>query len=1443
MLGRTNLADIMISRYSRVWLAISITLLLIVRCGFTFGSKSHTYSDKSDLHDNGDYTYTVTIDPESEKAVDDKACHPTSGSEPSIPCKTLKYAFEQFHNVSDVKFYLKSPNSTYHLNLTYNFTKFNVNKISIFGNSSRYPVLPKVECEPGVGLTFMNSDNIVLESVHFLKCSAPQNSTSKNLSTPHNTSMLTIGVGLYFYNCTNVSMYQVSVINGSQATGVVMYDVDGRVEVNRCNFIGNIAPVKRKQNDGYDQCNKHGGGGFAVEFTFCQPGDNKCVYNNYNISGSKRNKGASYLFQDSYFHNNFACGQKKVDDGAWLLSSNDSHQAVGRGGGLSVYLKGDAMNNSITIANCCFEHNHAVFGGGLFVEMEDNTINNVVNISNCTFVHNHAFIITELGTGGGGLFVCACTYSTPWTRVHNDLTIPKDSKINIDNCNFTRNLALKGGSLLLSMTRQNSTQLIDNHMITVSNSVFEGNRAQLGTALYAGIFPTISKGLVPQVMINNCSFNNNTVKYHNETVHTVGIGTIYVNRVPLSFLNQVNFTLNTGSAIGIVGAQLDFTKVTALFSHNSGLCGAGIALLGTASFLVGEKTVLNFTSNHATQYGGAIYNQYAIREDLNSSTHCFIHYEKPFRTPKSWEATFHFLDNRAGAQGKAIYSSAIRPCSFGVSKPKEIFCWNKKYWNYGGSNCSEQIYTKPMSFFLNQSGNWTDLSDPSIYSWSAPIEVYPGYQFRLPLVAKDDLDHVVTNDTLYYAYIEHSNSESTTKVESGFNHVASNLISIAGSPREKNIILSLQTEGTRIVNFKLNLTMMDCPPGLNLSSVDNMTTCTCIPELTYGEYLICSSKEFRSYIQAGKWLGEIDGNLLMGNIPQPYRQATSINYVKLPRKKDELNIKLCGGMNRSDTLCGRCIGGHAVAVNSPSYECVPCEHIPVATFVGRLFAYIALTYGTIFLLFLAIIFLNFKLTSSAAMGFVLYAQMVGSEVFSLKSNALVSNDHYTRVEKAYMAIYGIFNLNSLSFLMKSFCLNEHFNTLDVICLDYAIASFPLVMIALIYFAFQCSSRIHCPRRHQKFVNISDPATSISSQNEQPQKTSTNNLVHAFSAFMFLSYTKFCLASMKTMAMMELFNGQEQYKERRISLAGQWRFTDHQFLFPYGIMAIFVFIFAVLLPPFLLLGPIQIIDWLIEKPRFYFLRKIWPSIAIHTILDTFQGFYRPGRRFFGGVFVLFRLVIFISYSFEESIDQHYAIQQIAIVVLICLIALFRPYTNDFHNHVNLLIFLNLSILNTFAIFMYADSTKHFSTKIYNLQCILVWLPLIYIIFYAIWRRIHNKKPYQRVKSEVKKRLRLRLVNPISPQSEEGTEDENEHLNPDSPYDDNRVSVDLDEGIFQRATAKNRYRPSKAHRSSDITYSEVDPPYCPENKPKAEDELSTGDSGAGTGTGRSSGIDTK
>ena len=1384
-------------------------------------------SRKSILDSIGtEYKYTVIIDPANDKAVDSEICHPpNSGGKSKFPCKTLYYAFQHFHQFNSVKFYLASPKSTYELNVTVNFT--NSDKIGIFGNNTLHPSLsPEVECKPQVGLSFVNTNNIKFDSTDFTKCGARQISTSKDLSDQMTSRMLLINVSLYFNNCTNVSMYQVQVKNGSNAIGVVMYDVDGTVNVSRCNFTANRATPDNKCDPLY-----HGGGGFSVEFTSCRLVEEKCLSDdNQHANGRRRNRNATYLFLNSSFLHNFACGQNVSNNGRWTLSSGSFHQAVGRGGGLSLFLKGDARNNSIYFVNCNFSSNHAVWGGGLLLEMSDSAVNNTINISRCSFIHNHAFFEVRVGTGGGGIFISTSTYF--WSNPPRD-TNTLNSQIHLENCTFTRNEAIQGGAVSFELGRHEQCCPVQ---VQVSSSLFQENKAQLGSAVSVKRVPAIRKGYDPHISFDNCSFVNNAIKYHNNSVHTVGIGTIYVNQIPVDFYNQINFANNSGSAVGVVGAQVNFTGTNAHFFNNSGLVGAGIALLGVASIVVGNTTIMNFTNNYAVQYGGAIYNNYIIREDLWSDNDCFIHYSQPFIHPRNWSTLFLFLNNTADRHGKSIFSSSVLPCSHGYSKPKDIFCWSKEYWNYGNSNCTDEIFTRPHSFSMNN------------MSLNTSISTYPGFQFQLPLTAWDDLDHNVTNDSVYYAY--RYDSKSSLRVQNPFKHVSYNYIGLNGQPGE-NSTLIMQTVFSQKMHVNITVSMKDCPPGFDQTNqTDNRNeviyTCKCSETHTFGNSITCYSKELRSYIRADKWLGQLPerGNeLYMSQIPHQYREPSNgSDKILLPLDRRKLDQILCGGVNRTSQLCGECVTGYAVSVNSPDYRCVPCSKtdLPTTKFVRNLFAYIALTYGPIFILFLAIIVLNFKLTSSAAMGFVLYAQMVGSEVFSLIPGALVTNPHYNKTNLAYSAIYGIFNLNSLAFLMDPFCLNKHFNTLDVICLDYAIAAFPLAMIILIYLVIQCTSRFKCPKRSPRpnMVNItSDPSSSASRRSivmKERKRAPRNTLVHAFSAFMFLSYTKFCLASMKTISMKEVYTSDERYIDRRIALAGQWRFTSNKFLYPYGIMAIFVLIFAVLLPPFLLLGPIQMIDWLIEKPRFQFLSKIWPSITFHTFLDTFQGFYKPGRRFFGGVFVLFRLVVFISYSFSVNVNQHYAIQQVAVVVLICLLAIFRPYTNELHNQVNILIFLNLSILNTFAVFMYTDSAMHFSSKIYTVQCILVWLPLLYIICYAIWSRLNQRESYHKVKDKVQQKLRFNMVSPLSPKSDQ----ESSNLLEEIP-------VDEDEDIFQRATTKNRYRPpSRAQSSSnDVTFSEVSGPYQPEVK--LQEDVSTGDSGAGTGTGTggSSGNDMK
>ena len=1363
------------------------------------------------------YKYVIVIDPSNETAMDGENCHPPDGGGSStVPCKSLDYAFQQLrdHKPFPVMLYLASSSRYYHLGLTQNVT--NQCNIGLFGNDSVHPLVPTVKCKDGVGLSFTNSCNIVISNIYFRECGALHVSTSKNYSNSSTSydslSFLSIRYGLYFYNCTNVKMLRVQVVNSSEATGVVMYDTNGIVEVKSCTFAYNSVPLDGSQA---------GGGGFAVEFTYCKPGDTTCNKTRYDPS-YKRNRNSVYLFENCTFEGNEAYNLKS--NRLYIVPTKCEHIAAGRGGGLHVILKGDAVNNSILIANSRFINNSAVWGGGLRILMNDNTFNNSVSVSDSDFIENHSYITdSSRYTAGGGLDITVVTHN--WNKIYQNRT---RCKIHVSDCRFNFNKALEGGALDFALARQGGLMGFDQLIeISVSNSSFKYNQARLGSAVLVLDFTIFSTGLLPSVDFYDCNFSSNHIlNVHQDIpVHAAGLAAVFISRIATSFKDSVIFFNNTGSALVVAGTQVNFTGSAALFESNIATNGGAIALFGISSILIGPKSHMTFVDNYASLYGGAIYNHYVSDEYLESNDNCFLRYSEPYSDPTTWDVQFNFSGNMAGNDGCSILSTSLYPCMQGkLSDIDKVFHWNDSRWHYENQKCKNAIYTRPSSFTLNNHS----LSD------SVVIPFTPGHELKLPLWAFDELGHNVTDNTVYSASILHGDSVAAD-VDPAYTYITSNYMRLTGTPGS-NITVLLQTAGVRTVHVEVNMTILDCPPGFVkkadkcshdsiecLNSPAKRISCDCPnDDKNYRFLLRCLLKESVSEIHVNYWYGPVNissGNLsvpyLMGMAPLRYRNITKDmkhilvgSSMRLPRTMDELNDRLCGGANRKGVLCGECKDGYAVAVNSPLYQCVPCNmnSTTAGSFVKNLFVYIALTYVPIIVMFIMIIFFNIKLASSAAAGFLLYAQTVSSGYFDTSGyNIIGTMDSSQRVVRStYTVVYGIFNLESFAIFLPSFCLSEEFTTLHVLCLDYFIAVFPLLVIAVIFLAYRCKFvkcrpvRASTIARQQLTINHEhSSATSllnlVSSRKSRHQKAPKNTLIHALMAFMLLSYTKFSLASIRTVVIDELFNSSGNTAAHRIYYAGNLSFGDRDYLLPFGVIAVLVIVFIVFLPPLLLLGPLQFIDRLTDKPRLGFLRRCWPTITIHTFLDTFQG-YKPNRRFFAGLYLLFRLFMFLTYSFSRDLNTQYAFQQVVILFFVMLVPLLRPYTNEFFNYVDTLLFLNLGILN--ALSMYT-SERDYNGHIYGFECFLVFLPLIYIICYVIWSRVRNKKHYQMIQNAIYNRF-IHLVRACRTDTPE-QQGERERLLPDfdESVNANYSSDDPDEQIFQRAARGNHFRAANVH----------------------------------------------
>ena len=1371
-----------ITKYCALFLLLGIVV---------FVPPNHTLAHAIDDQDNdkdGDngrpiittvFDYVITVD--QDNGVNDSTCYPTSPGIPSnISCSDINFALRFPKTTHSTKFVLV-PGKVPHFLKNNSFIR-NTFNVAFIGNGSVHSI---VKCAPGAGLSFVNSTNVILENIHFRFCGALHNSTSMDFTESLQKTQLSL-VSLYFYNCSNVTMYNVAVNESRNAMGVVMYDTVGYNQISRCTFYNNTVN---------DTTSRYaGGGGFAVEFTFCPPGDLQCNTTTYSHHKRyRRNHNAHYVFYKCVFQENIAYPQTLVGDQKMdkfvVLHHNETHELFGRGAGIVIYFKGEAMKNRIEIQKCVFSNNKAVWGGAIAIAYKDNTIDNIVSIEGSQFLRNKCFRTLDYETGGGGIVIASSLQNLLWNLTNN-----YTNHVSIKNSEFSNNFCVHGGGIYYFLALQLDIATVT---LNVSNCNFTFNSGRLGSAVKVSPY-LMYTGNAPSIIFSDCTFERNfEVDFiSGSTYYKVGLGTVYIFSVPVTFLSQIKFLNNTSSALGVANTDIDCSSATMTFIGNTGTDGGGIALVGAASVLIGTNTSMIFKENHVSRFGGAIFSQYIGRELMKASVKCFVHYNNPFVHPKDWNSSFIFQGNTAKKLGNSIFATSIFPCSWNDDNVSSVFCTNDRWMfkNQNGAlaNCSNEIFTEAYTFTVSKTS------------------AFPGKGFSLSVTAMDDLKHDVTYDTVYNAYIidpEHSN---TAQVDPRFADITANYIVLTGEGNQ-NVSLELETANSRLDHVRVPIELMQCPPGLirnytrdqHSDSDRLLVTCKCRGEYTFVNNMRCFRDTYSARVIGYNWIGMLDGDndtLYMSAFPREFHHlfqhtGHKSGMLSLPNKYDELDSTICGPSNRTGILCGNCTEGYATAVNSLKFECILCRGNET-NFALNIFAYLSLSFIPYTILFGVIVFFNIRLTSSAANSFILFAQLLSAGMFPIDGNKLAYLDigkHLSVTQSVYTIVYGVFNLNSFSLLMHPFCISKKFTTLDVLCLDYAMAAFPLVVIIFIQFLIYLKSRSRCCVMWKKH-SIRQPAPQIES-NKSPKRS----LLHAFVAFIFLSYTKFSLASMRILNSTRLFNENgTYYGPRRIYYAGHYTFADKEFIFPYGFLTLFILVFFVLLPPLLLLGPFRFIDWLLDKPKFAIFRKYWPSIAIHSYMDAAFHGYKLNRRIFAGIYLLFRLSIFLNFSFNTNQTMWLLIQQVLCSIMMLLVAVFQPHQRAFFNFVDAFILLSLVILNSLSVYISVvqleSAYEFFPVGVYIFEYIIVWLPLVYMITYLIWEFVLKNTKCGIV---IKDKLNVYFNSETA-----DSEVLRPLIRPDrgTSIDETHVTL-ADEEMFKRAEIQNLYRPATPDTGSE------------------------------------------
>ena len=1202
----------------------------------------------------------------------------------STPCRSLNCAISHWLNQSNlsISFLIKNGNYSYSLNGSEHQFKL-CNLVNIIGEDNVI-----VNCTPGAGFAFLNCTNVIITNVKFDRCGALQNSTSTASSDANET--LPAITALYFSFCKNVSLSMISVTY-SIASAVVMYNTK-HLTVNDSHF--HYSSVDNNDTE------KLSNAAFYVEFCYCDPGvvrDDCTPHDNTN---------ANYMFHSSSFKWNDVLNIN--DKRTYYIPYKNDYFSFGRGGGLSIVFKGNALSNVVKVESCTLANNVALWGGGVFVEFEDDSKNNSVMFNNTNFWFNHVVNGSPTnGTGGGGARVDFLYFNESLKGFHGNI-------VTFDTCQFFNNSANHGGGLSLLTTPEQQV-LSPTDKLRLVNCGFTRNVASLGAALDLSTWHSIKKGLPATVEITDSNF------FYNGLLNTDGA--VYADCVPANFYGNILFENNSGTALSVFGTGVQFTNsCQAQFLNNQGWNGGAIALLGNAYMGIDPGVNFTFYNNSAFVEGGAIYALLTSRHDILSSRSCFLQYKIESIHPKRWNATFTFINNSA-PMGRSIYTTSLLPCVWGASygninyNLEDVFNWTNVF-----------SYTPD-----HRSQISSGIASLSSDTGSVDMHVAPGNISALPIKPVDDWQQITQGSVWLY-------SHNYKEVSVHPNLTADYKVALHGHPGESSQVL-IVTDSTRNVSLTVNMMLRQCPPGYKWNQDKQVCECR------YGDWngiLYCDDMSFTSYLARGYWAGYVlsttyvianESSLVTVKCPSQYCNKFDTSFrCQLPYTANNtiMDHMICGPQNRTGPLCGNCISDYGVAINVRAFQfsCIHCSDTRYSWIVYVSSEFIPLT-----VFFIVILFFDINIHSGVTSSIILYFQVFDA-LRIVSDDELPPPPNSSGLIRGIQFLYNIWNLQFFGSLLSPYCLANHLNTMDVLLINYASGLFPFLLFFYVYLLNNLS--FPCCQGSERFRQMRQCFRRFW-YHLKWRVAVKKSILSGLATVWTLAFTKLALISFIILS--------------RTSLNDNTHVATYQGTLPfltghhlqYAIPAIIISIFFVYIPATsLLCYPLipQLLGKLkrripLDNYMLYYRITWWlerPFVKLKPIIDCFQGSYRPRHEFFAGLLFWYRLIIFIIFAYSVQSDTYFWNIVVSVVFLV-IVGVAQPFKKSRDNVVMLLSIANIimiSVLNIYLLDHY-HGDKESNYNPYALQwwqLMLVVLPLIFIIFYATWKGMKKVQAWRR-----------------------------------------------------------------------------------------------------------------
>ena len=926
--------------------------------------------------------------------------------------------------------------------------------------------------------------------------------------------------------------------------------------------------------------------------------DNTFQYNSADFEGVLNVENSTLTVMNNTFQNNSADtgGVLVVWDSTLSVMDNTFQYNSADFGGVL-----DVVDSTLTVMDNTFQYNSAGEDGGVLY----------VWISTLTVMDN-TFQYNSAGEDGGVLYVDnTLSFFFLNSTVITGNIFQKNSanlggiiymiggSINITNNTFTDSSALLGGAIFMT----------DNSTV----SMYGSNIIENNTALYGGGIAALDS----QLQLFNTVFENNTASYG---------GGLYARNTECNgnALFTKNVAFEGGGAIYASKSAFFWTENTTIIKSNSAIDGGGLLLSDDSKLYLQPNIALHLISNHANRTGGAIKVEesnpltYCIPSTNGpdvSNSDCFFQIQSQMKQEytiynirylkhfiDSIDVThimIHFDNNSAVEGGTDIYGGNVDSCTLNNTTVAP---------DYSGPAFSGYVFdvmTSSVSISSHPLDICTcvdDLTDCT--GFYHPEPVYPGGTLEVPVIANGQRKETTV---AVVQVTETSNKFNVTNLEI-YQNVLNSCTPLkytiqsraVGSTQEMTLYAEGPCLPTETNTLTVTVDIQSCPPGFQLSEAQSI--CICAERLQ--QFTDTCSIDNATILRAQNaefWVGydsKSQGIILHPHCPFDYCTSNEV-YLAVDDSDKQCNY------NRSGLMCGTCGDNLSLALGSS--RCLQCSNSHLSLLAAFAFAGIALV--------LLLLILRLTVAVGTINGLIFYANIlaVNSQIFFQHQS---TNIPTALMDKVLTLFVAWLNLD----LGIETCFYKGMDAYVKTWLQFAFPLYVWALAGMIIIGSYYSGRV-------AKVFGSNPVAVLATLFLLSYAKLLRTVIAA------LSYTSLEYPNYSHIAVW-LYDGNIPYLS-----------SKHIPLFTAAMVCLMV-----LFLPYMIL--LVFGQWLQAKSHFRILSWI-KSPTIKFLLDTYHAPYTDKHRYWTGLMLLFRFVLFLISAVNALGDPYVNLMAIISTTVVIL----------------------------------------------------------------------------------------------------------------------------------------------------------------------------------------------